>query len=164
MAVGWYSVIISVYLFVTNSWDFLQIALNSQISSSSFWCKSKWKLNSVFAESLVNGLEKHFIKYFTTISFSRKRRKMPHSAFVEVCCWWSKIAFIQWFQCKSQSQCKSIKNKISNKLFYHKSQQHLVFPGGLPSKYYPGPMLLNFGDQTSWLIFRHNFCIFMCQQ
>src|SRR5437868_32324 len=66
-----------------------------------------------------------------------------------------------------------MKNKISNKLFHHKSQQHLVFPGGLPSKYYPGPMLLNFGDQRepvystwydSWLIFRHNFCIFMCQQ
>ena len=29
-----------------------------------------------------------------------------------------------------------------------KSQQHLVFPGGLPSKYYPGPRLLNFGDLT----------------
>jgi hypothetical protein len=29
-----------------------------------------------------------------------------------------------------------------------KSQQHLVFPGGLPSKYYPGPTLLNFGDLT----------------
>ena len=52
MAVGWYSVIISVYLFVSNSWDFLQIALNSQISSSSFWCKSKWKLmpNSLFLD------------------------------------------------------------------------------------------------------------------
>ena len=131
---------------------FLQIALNSQISSSSFWCKSKRKLNSVFAESLVC-LEKHFIKYFTKISFSRKRRKMPHSAFVEVCCLWSKIEFIQWFQCKSQSQWKSIKNKISNKLFHHKSQQHLVFRGGLPSKYYPGPMLLSFGDQTRTSVF-----------
>jgi hypothetical protein len=29
-----------------------------------------------------------------------------------------------------------------------KSQQHLVFPGGLPSKYYPGPNLVNFGDLT----------------
>jgi hypothetical protein len=29
-----------------------------------------------------------------------------------------------------------------------KSQQHLVFPGGLPSKYYPDPSLLNFGDLT----------------
>jgi hypothetical protein len=29
-----------------------------------------------------------------------------------------------------------------------KSQQHLVFPGGLPSKYYPSPTLLNFGDLT----------------
>src|SRR5215470_12903912 len=30
----------------------------------------------------------------------------------------------------------------------NKSQQHLVFPGGLPSKYYPGPTLLNFVDLT----------------
>ena len=30
----------------------------------------------------------------------------------------------------------------------NESQQHLVFPGGLPSKYYPGPTLLNFGDLT----------------
>ena len=29
-----------------------------------------------------------------------------------------------------------------------KCQQHLVFPGGHPSKYWPDPMLLNFTDQT----------------
>jgi hypothetical protein len=29
-----------------------------------------------------------------------------------------------------------------------KSQGHLVFPGSLPSKYYPSPTLLNFGDLT----------------
>ena len=34
-----------------------------------------------------------------------------------------------------------------------KSQQHLVFPSGLPSKYYPGPMLLNFSDQTRTGVF-----------
>ena len=28
------------------------------------------------------------------------------------------------------------------------SQQHLLFPGGHPSKYWAGPTLLNFGDQT----------------
>ena len=138
MAVGWYSVIISVYLFVSNSWDFLQIALNSQISSSSFWCKSKRKLNSVFAESLVC-LEKHFIKYFTKISFSRKRRKMPHSAFVEVCCLWSKIEFIQWFQCKSQSQWKSIKNKFSTKLFHHKKPTAPGVPRWSPIQVLPRP-------------------------
>ena len=27
-------------------------------------------------------------------------------------------------------------------------QQHLVFPGGHPSKYYPDPTLLNFADRT----------------
>ena len=29
-----------------------------------------------------------------------------------------------------------------------KSLRHQVFPGGPPSKYYPGPTLLNFRDQT----------------
>jgi hypothetical protein len=29
-----------------------------------------------------------------------------------------------------------------------KSKYHLVFPGGLPSNYYPGPTLPNFGDLT----------------
>ena len=84
-------------------------------------------------------------------------------------CWWSKIAFIQWFQCKSK--WKSIKNKISNKLFHHKSQQHLVFPGGpsttqaqccLTLVIRREPVYSTWYD--SWLIFRHNFCIFMCQQ
>ena len=31
--------------------------------------------------------------------------------------------------------------------------QHPVFPGGHPSKYYPGPTLLNFGDQTRTGVF-----------
>ena len=34
-------------------------------------------------------------------------------------------------------------NKISKG-----SLQHLLFPGGHPSKYLAGPTLLNFGDQT----------------
>ena len=29
-----------------------------------------------------------------------------------------------------------------------KSLQHLLFPGGPPSRYWAGPTLLNFGDQT----------------
>lgn len=29
-----------------------------------------------------------------------------------------------------------------------KSQQHMEFPSGHPSKYYPCPTQLNFGDQT----------------
>src|SRR5947208_15421293 len=40
------------------------------------------------------------------------------------------------------------KTKFQLNFSITKSQLHLVFPGGLPSKYYPGPMLLNFGDQT----------------
>ncbi len=31
---------------------------------------------------------------------------------------------------------------------FESSLQHLVFPGGLPSKYWPGPTLLSFRDQT----------------
>ena len=38
-------------------------------------------------------------------------------------------------------------------LLIKKSQQHPVFPSGLPSKYYPGPMLLNFSDQTRTGVF-----------
>ena len=34
-----------------------------------------------------------------------------------------------------------------------KSQQHQEFPSGLPSKYYPGPMLLNFSDRTRTGVF-----------
>ena len=38
--------------------------------------------------------------------------------------------------------------KTKKKEIKLKSQQHPVFPGGLPSKYYPGPTLLNFSDRT----------------
>ena len=34
-----------------------------------------------------------------------------------------------------------------------KSQQHPVFPSGLPSKYCLGPMLLNFSDRTRTGVF-----------
>src|SRR6266404_6033989 len=34
-----------------------------------------------------------------------------------------------------------------------KCQQHPEFPSGLPSKYYPGPILLNFSDRTRTGVF-----------
>ena len=34
-----------------------------------------------------------------------------------------------------------------------KSLRHQVFPGGSPSKYYPGPTMLNFRDQTRTGVF-----------
>ena len=43
----------------------------------------------------------------------------------------------------------AIKSKKKNV----KSLQHPVFPGGHPSKYYLGPTLLNFGDQTRTGVF-----------
>ena len=46
-----------------------------------------------------------------------------------------------------QRTTKELKLKIK------KSQQHQEFPSGLPSKYYPGPMLLNFSDRTRTGVF-----------
>ena len=34
-----------------------------------------------------------------------------------------------------------------------KSLRHQVFPGGPPSKYYPGPTMLNFRDQMRTGVF-----------
>ena len=48
----------------------------------------------------------------------------------------------------------AIKKKLSTADFKmanergKKSQQHQEFPSGLPSKYYPGPTLLDFSDRT----------------
>ena len=36
--------------------------------------------------------------------------------------------------------------KVENEVV--KSLRHREFPGGPPSKYYPGPTMLNFRDQT----------------
>ena len=47
---------------------------------------------------------------------------------------------------------KTPKEKIQLKK-NKKSQQHQEFPSGLPSKYYPGPMLLNFSDRTRTGVF-----------
>ena len=38
--------------------------------------------------------------------------------------------------------------KVKGKKKKKKSLQHLLFPGGHPSKYWAGPTLLNFGDRT----------------
>ena len=35
----------------------------------------------------------------------------------------------------------------------YKSLRHQVFPGGPPSKYYPGPTMLNFRDRTRTGVF-----------
>ena len=47
----------------------------------------------------------------------------------------------------------NIKNHKRAKVENKKSQQHQEFPSGLPSKYYPGPMLLNFSDRTRTGVF-----------
>ena len=43
---------------------------------------------------------------------------------------------------------KKIKSLYREKKKKKKSLQHRLFPGGHPSKYWAGPTLLNFGDQT----------------
>ena len=42
---------------------------------------------------------------------------------------------------------------IFGHLIAEKSLRHRVFPGGPPSKYYPGPTMLNFRDQTRTGVF-----------
>ena len=43
--------------------------------------------------------------------------------------------------------------KVKKLSFSIKSLRHQVFPGGPPSKYYPGPTMLNFRDQTRTGVF-----------
>ncbi len=50
----------------------------------------------------------------------------------------------------------TILKDIKIKIIYvdkKKSLQHQEFPGGPPSKYYPGPKMLNFRDQTRTGVF-----------
>ena len=43
---------------------------------------------------------------------------------------------------------------VAKKFVYGaKSLRHQEFPGGPPSKYYPGPTMLNFRDQTRTGVF-----------
>jgi hypothetical protein len=46
-----------------------------------------------------------------------------------------------------------IKFKTETDRGAEKSQRHPEFPSGLPSKYYLGPMLLNFSDRTRTGVF-----------
>ena len=49
---------------------------------------------------------------------------------------------------KSSFRLGKIKKNVDKK-----SLRHQVFPGGPPSKYYPGPTMLNFRDQTRTGVF-----------
>ena len=46
-----------------------------------------------------------------------------------------------------------IKFKTETDRGAEKSQRHPEFPSGLPSKYYPGPTLLNYSDLTRTGVF-----------
>jgi hypothetical protein len=56
---------------------------------------------------------------------------------------------------RNNNRSKSIQEKTQKKKKERriKSQRHPEFPSGLPSKYYPGPMLLNFSDRTRTGVF-----------
>ena len=62
------------------------------------------------------------------------------------------------FQIPAQSRQDRHSSKVRSQCFglnwkNPKSLRHQVFPGGPPSKYYPGPTLLNFRDQTRTGVF-----------
>ena len=44
-------------------------------------------------------------------------------------------------------------SKTNVYISYSKSLRHQEFPGGPPSKYYPGPTMLNFRDRTRTGVF-----------
>ena len=64
------------------------------------------------------------------------------------------ILFMQFFSTRKYSLTQ-LKNLMHRRLKekVQKSQQHQEFPSGLPSKYCPGPMLLNFSDRTRTGVF-----------
>ena len=51
---------------------------------------------------------------------------------------------------KKERKTEKIERKKKEK---EKCLQHPVFPGGHPSKYWPGSTLLNFGDRTRTGVF-----------
>ena len=59
----------------------------------------------------------------------------------------------------SQASVQEKKTTLLNTVLFQKGQkkrgslQHLLFPGGHPSKYWAGPTLLNFSDQTRTGVF-----------
>ena len=59
--------------------------------------------------------------------------------------------------CRYVDRPKLLKNKKNKKgqrgKNEAKSLRHREFPGGPPSKYYPGPTMLNFRDQTRTGVF-----------
>ena len=57
--------------------------------------------------------------------------------------------------CFSKAWTKHVRGylQICRKCKKYKRLQHPVFPGGHPSKYWPGPTLLNYGDRTRTGVF-----------
>src|SRR5207244_1267249 len=51
------------------------------------------------------------------------------------------------------SLCQNRSAHVMKTIFHHNIQQHFMCPGGHPSKYCAGQMLLNFGDQTRTSVF-----------
>ena len=62
---------------------------------------------------------------------------------------YNEIVETEYYQRKNRKQLEK-KEEEKKK---DKSLQHPVFPGGHPSKYYPGSTLLNFGDRTRTGVF-----------
>ena len=89
--------------------------------------------------------------------FMHQRKYYGHSRTFHACLWFISILF--WHPNVRQT-CKRKPrrwaHRTKNLCFFWekmKSLRHQVFPGGPPSKYYPGPTMLNFRDQTRTGVF-----------
>ena len=72
---------------------------------------------------------------------------LPQWAFVCRIC----VNTLYEFAHEVKKRCQMWKEESQTEIMWKKkkrSLQHLVFPGGHPSKYWVGPTLLNFSDQT----------------
>ena len=92
--------------------------------------------------------------------FMHQRKYCGNSCTFHACLW--SISILFWRPnvpqtCKRASRrwAYRTKNLYFSRIFLAKmkSLRHQVFPGGPPSKYYPGPTMLNFRDQTRTGVF-----------
>ena len=90
-------------------------------------------------------------------NFTHQIKSWGHCPTFLSCLWCQLMVF--WRPTMHQS-CKRKPRRWQHRWkscnFFHakmKSLRHQVFPGGPPSKYYPGPTMLNFRDQTRTGVF-----------
>ena len=92
--------------------------------------------------------------------FMHQRKYYRHSRTFHACLWFDSILFghsnvRQTCKRKLRRWAHRTKNLYFSLIFLAKmkSLRHQVFPGGPPSKYYPGPTMLNCRDRTRTGVF-----------